>query len=468
MRAVITRFPFETQFGQLLFELTDQLAQRFDGFFDPDPQHPWAFDVGKPPGSSEGEVERFELLADVGDHVTNSRDFGVFDLPEKFQGQVQIVSGHPLDTISVLAEAANQTDSTTTNIGGQGDGDERSDGLHGSIVHRMMNHFQPPPFRTHPLIRGGHLQTIVSTQTTRKVDLPTRPFQVSLPDGDAIVLHEDVPPTWTPGDASLLLIHGLCGCHAAAYMVRFADTFFKSGVRVFRLDMRGCGHGVDLSRQLTHAGRSEDVMAALGQIAERTQAGKIGAIGVSLGGNQLLRAVGRVGAGLEDRPDWFDRIDRVAAVCPPLDLVTCSNNMERWLLRPYNYYFIRMLLSRVPTQVRQRPDFQAAFAGPRPKTLMQLDNRITAPLSGFRDAADYYRQSSAVHVIGQNRVKTLVVAAKDDPVVPVRCFVDGNADWPETTKLLISPKGGHVGFIEPTRQSWLDNVLFEWFQPLRK
>ena len=328
----------------------------------------------------------------------------------------------------------------------------------------MTEIFQPPPFRSHLFLRGGHLQTIASIRNGQPFDLPTQRHTVPLGDGDSIVLHDDPPISWQPGDASILLIHGLCGCHAASYMLRLAKLFFDRGVRVFRVDMRGSGAGAKLANQLTHAGRSDDVLTALGAIAEKTQAGKIRAIGVSLGGNQLLRAAGRVGAGLDPTPSWIDRVDRIAVVAPPLDLHRCSDNMERWILRPYNYYFISVLLSRIPAQVTQREDFQRILTGPRPKTLRQLDERITAPLSGFRDAEDYYQQSSAMHVAHANQIQTLVLAANDDPVVPIQCFTDDTVVWPESTQLLVSSGGGHVGFIGRKRKSWMDEVLGQWFQ----
>ena len=67
------------------------------------------------------------------------------------------------------------------------------------------------------------------------------------------------------------------------------------------------------------------------------------------------------------------------------------------------------------------------LADGRPKTLLELDDRITAPLSGFRDAGHYYDESSAIHVIESNQVKTLVVAAADDPVIPIDCYTSDRA-----------------------------------------
>ncbi len=162
-------------------------------------------------------------------------------------------------------------------------------------------------------------------------------------------------------------------------------------------------------------------------------------------------------------PWWFDRLERIAAVAPPLDLQRCSDNMNRWVLRPYNYYFIKALLERAPTRVRQREAFQQELRGPRPRTLRELDDRYTAPMSGFEDACDYYAKSSCNQVTPHNPVPTLVLAAADDPIVPIGCFVDDPKVWSDTTELLITKTGGHVGFIDREKRSWMDQALAAWF-----
>ena len=339
-----------------------------------------------------------------------------------------------------------------------------------------MIDFQPPSFRPHPLLLSGHLQTIASVRVTYRAELPTVQHAIDLPDGDALMLHEDRPPDWVPGQSSVLLVHGLCGCHAAAYMVRLADRFFRAGVRVFRMDLRGCGAGAALSSGLNHAGRSDDLMTAMGWIANRTGSGPLGVAAISLGGNQLLRGLGRVGMGADPKPYWFDRLHRAMAVAPPIDLLRCAVNLQRWVLWPYNRYFVRMLLARAPLRVRERQEFQTAIREMRPRTLRELDERITAPLSGFRDAADYYHQSASASVLDQNPIPTLILAAADDPIVPVGCFTDRVNDLPPTTKLMIVPRGGHVGFIERAqgksaqgqraRGNWMDEMVMAWFQSM--
>jgi len=331
------------------------------------------------------------------------------------------------------------------------------------IVHGNMSEFEPPPFDPHPFFRGGHLQTLAATREVSADLLSTIQHVVPVSEGDSIVLHEDCPADWVPGDRSTLLVHGLSGCHAAPYMLRLAKRFLKLGSRVFRMDMRGCGAARPLARNLAHAGRSDDVVAALDTIAAKSKEGPMLAIGVSLGAGQLLRAVGRIGCGVSIRPAWFERLARIAVVAPPLDLRRCSVNMQRWLLRPYNYYFIRALLGSVPPGVHERAEFQEAILERRPRTLWELDDRITAPLSGFDGAADYYDQASACHVARFNPVPTLVLTAADDPIVPVGCFADNPSLWPKSTQLFITNTGGHMGFLDRRRKCWIDEAVLSWF-----
>lgn len=326
-----------------------------------------------------------------------------------------------------------------------------------------MTAFTSPPFRPHRLLRGGHLQTIAVTFQRPSPRLPAAAeHRVDLPDGDALVLHENCPATWRVGDPALLLIHGLCGCHAASYMTRLAVRFGRRGVRTFRMDMRGCGAAANLARRLTHAGRSEDVLQAIRRIAAITGDGPIWAIGISLGGNQLLKGLGELGSGEASVGSAAGRLVRAAAVSPPIDLARCAAHMQRLVLRPYNRYFIRALFKRIPPQVRASEAFARLDLKRLPRTLLELDERITAPLSGFAGADDYYRQSAAAPRVAANGVETLVLSAADDPIVPVACFQ--RAQWSRTTHLEIAPSGGHVAFLaRGAKRCWMDECLGDWF-----
>jgi len=323
--------------------------------------------------------------------------------------------------------------------------------------------FDPPPFQPHRFWRGGHLQTIATLAHTPTVNLQPTQQIVPLSDGDSLVLHYDQPEHVTPDTPTIVLLHGLSGCHAAPYMIRLAGRFVERGLRVVRMDLRGCGAGSELASNVTHAGRSEDVIRALDAIAQRIDSGPLMAAGVSLGGQQLMLTASRIGAGLDAEPFWYDRLVKIAAVAPPIDLQRCSDSMTRAILRPYNFYFIRALVNRAPAKVRERPEFVSFLQHRRPKTLQELDDRLTAPLSGFDGARDYYAQASSHHWVQHNSVRTLLLAANDDPIVPVECFTDRRDQFHRNTTLHLVPTGGHTGFVDRSRRSWMDEALVHWF-----
>lgn len=316
-------------------------------------------------------------------------------------------------------------------------------------------------FRPRRLLGGGHRQTIwAALQKPPPVTWQTKTVRLTLRDGDHAVLHDDQPPDWQPGSPSLLLLHGLCGSHASSYMVRLALQFYRHGVRTFRMDMRGCGAAASLSESVTHAGRGEDALDALHWIAQQTERGPLIAIGVSLGGNQLLRAVGTLSSEDAIGDIVRSRMQRVVTIAPPIDLLRCSQHMLRPGLRPYHWYFVSQLLRRVPPKVRQSPAFAQLDLRRRPRTIFELDDRITAPLAGFQDAVDYYQQCSSTDLLRCVEVPTLVLASEDDPLIPVAIFQDAMPS--SQVDIQISRKGGHAGYLCNHGNRWLDGLLIRW------
>ncbi|MCC9599591.1 alpha/beta fold hydrolase [Stieleria sp. JC731] len=319
-----------------------------------------------------------------------------------------------------------------------------------------MATFIPPPYQPSRLYRGGMLQTLASLRRPVVRAPESQQHIVQLPDGDSIVLHQ----SGQCDGRVILLFHGLSGCHQSPYMVRLASRFYQAGWTVYRVDARGCGAAREMAVGISHAGRSEDVWAAFDFVGRQHRHARISAAGVSLGGNQLLRMMGRLGEGIEGAADWSDRVGRIAAICPPIDLARCCENMQRRSRRFYNRYFIRALLKGLPRRVREREQFQKAIGQGIPRTLFELDDRLTAPLSGYSGAADYYQQCGAIRVVDSNRWPTLVLAAEDDPIVPATCFDAVN--WHQRTQFILTPTGGHAGFIDRDGKCWMDEVVFQW------
>jgi predicted alpha/beta-fold hydrolase len=324
-------------------------------------------------------------------------------------------------------------------------------------------------------MRNPHVQTVISAfWPDRLPEHGAIARTVPLPDGDTLVVHDDCPPGWQPGDRAVLLSHGLCGCHRSPLLVRLTQKLTQRGARVFRMDLRGCGAGFTLAKQPYHAGRSDDLAAAIDAVLGWCRIGSpdvlpmtgqpkptpLALFGVSLSGNILLKYLGTNPAAIPAQ------VDRALAVNPPIDLARSVQALSKPLNRWYDRYFARILVDQAIRYRGQWPDMPAAFTGPLPRTLAEFDDRFTAPSNGFLSGADYYAQCSAGPLLQRIALPTRIITAKDDPLVPYESFEPYLDEFPETVKLTSVKHGGHVGYrarpgIDPDVH-WLEWRVVEW------
>jgi uncharacterized protein len=333
------------------------------------------------------------------------------------------------------------------------------------------------PFISHRWIRGGDLQTVFAAWEKVRFEIGSHRQVVEVSDGDCIALHFNEPngldssgngvkrTNSSPVSKGIIvLIHGISGCHQSSYIVRMAARFLRDGWTTCRLDMRGCGSVADQSSNVSHAGRSDDVASAIEAVATRYPHQRIHVVGVSLGGNQSIRLFGRIGAAAQSRPSWYDNFSSLVAIAPPIDLLRCSDNMQRLRNSVYNRFFIRALLSRAPVRVRTRAEFQSALSGAPIRTLRDLDDRLTAPLSGFSGYRHYYEMASSHPWLESIEKPSLILAADDDPIVPAEIFDSRHLKRPDCVKVQITRGGGHAAYIGPQgSRAWLDDTLVAWF-----
>lgn len=307
-----------------------------------------------------------------------------------------------------------------------------------------------PDFIPHPWLRSGNLQTIIGSWGSVPAERAVRRL-VSVSDGDQVVVHDDQPPTWRAGDRTALLVHGLCGSHRSGYLVRIAARLNGAGIRTFRLDMRGCGAGRALARHPYHSGRSGDLASALNAIAAWCPGSPTALVAFSLGANAALKLLGECG----DRPPGH--LDRAVAVCPPVDLAACVRSLTRYPARLYDRFFTGELLRQVHASPTLGEHAVRIFAHHRPTRLVDFDDAFTAPLSGFGDAATYYRRCSAAPLLPDIRVPTTILAAADDPIVPIAPLRSATSG--ASVALMTSSHGGHLGFIASDTGRWMDRAV---------
>jgi uncharacterized protein len=323
-----------------------------------------------------------------------------------------------------------------------------------------------PEFRSHALLKGGHRQTLIGF-LFRGVGYSAgrKQHSIELPDGDRLILHDDQPESWQCGDSVALLLHGLAGCHGSAYMVRVGEKLNARGVRVFRLDHRGCGAGTDLARFPYNAGRSEDVRAAFLKVRALCPGSPSAIVGFSLSGNMLLKMLGEDSSAAGDAGSERATPTCAVAVNPPVDLALCGEALRRRENRLYERHFVKLLGKQVDQRVARFPDAPRPKWSSLPDRLRDFDDGYTAPASGFDGVEDYYERCSGEQFVKSIRVPTLVLTARDDPLIPVQSFESLST---EHVAAVIAPHGGHLGYIgtrngDPDRR-WMDWRIVDWLE----
>ena len=225
--------------------------------------------------------------------------------------------------------------------------------------------------------------------------------------------------------------------------------------------MRSCGSTEHLSgRTLYHSGQTSDLLAVIRE-CKRLSHLPLFLAGYSLGGNVVLNLAGELGAGA------CDLIAGVIAVSAPIELAAGVEALERRENRLYQARFVERLKDRVRRKHLQAPDMYTLEHLPKVHTVVDFDNHYTAPLFGFGTAANYFRTQSSNQFLEHIQTPTLMVHAKDDPLVPFRIYDHPALSRNANLRMVAVEQGGHLGFLARHRpRFWLDELTMGWVEEI--
>lgn len=301
---------------------------------------------------------------------------------------------------------------------------------------------------------GGHLQTIWPS-LLRPPPVPLKRERWETPDGDFVDVdfagEETAPRT-------AVLFHGLEGSSDSHYARSLAAAFSSAGWRLAIVHFRGCSGEPNRTRRAYHSGDSDEVDWVLRRFDPR----RLFTIGVSLGGNAMLKWLGERGASA------FAMVRRAAAISAPLDIMAAGNALDRGLNRAlYTRHFLSTLTPKALRKLDAFPDLYDADAVRAARSFREFDNLVTAPLHGFRDTDDYWTRASSSPWLKSIRVPTLILNARNDPFLPERDLLAATREASESTVLEFPRTGGHAGFLTgpfPGTQQWMPQRLLRFFQ----
>lgn len=293
-------------------------------------------------------------------------------------------------------------------------------------------------------IPGGHLQTLWGKLFRRQPIAATVLERWDTPDGDFVEVHR---LSARPGTPRLLILHGLEGTVRSHYAQGLLNEAARRGWGADLLIFRSCGTELNRTRRFYHSGETSDARFALERITREYDASPLGVVGVSLGGNVLLKFLGERGT------DLPSQLRAAAAISVPFDLARSSRRIDRGLSRFYQRFFLNSLKDKARAKARKFPDIAPPDKISGLRTLEDFDDLITGPLHGFENAQDYYRRSSSLPFLKHIRLETLLLSALDDPMLPPAVLDEVREiarDNPYLHPEFVD-SGGHAGFIAGSR-----------------
>lgn len=276
---------------------------------------------------------------------------------------------------------------------------------------------------------GPHLQTLWPTLMRRKIPLDLTRERIELPDGDFIDLDW---VSFEKKDAPLVIVlHGLEGSIHSQYARGILRTLQKAGNRAVLMHFRGCSGEHNRLPRAYHSGETKDIATIVNILKNRTPDVPIYAIGYSLGGNVLLKWLGET---QNENP-----LDKAVAISVPFELNKLADKMNTGFSKIYQRHLLNLLIQKFKDKHKLDRIHEV-------KSFWDFDNHFTAPLHGFKDAMDYYLQSSSRQYLKNIQKPTLIIHAENDPFMTLD-VIPQNSDLSQYITLEISNSGGHVGFV---------------------
>lgn len=306
---------------------------------------------------------------------------------------------------------------------------------------------------------GGHVQTIYTSLFIRVPPVDYRRERLELADGDFLDFD------WIDGEAHtqapvVVLFHGLEGSSSSVYAKNLMRQVKARGWNGVVAHFRGTSGEDNRLPRAYFAGDSEEIERMLHHVKARFPTQPLYAVGVSLGGNALLKWLGERGEAAREL------VSRAAGVSAPLDLTAAGYALDSGFNRhTYTARFLVTLKAKALRKAVQYPDLLDADAIRAATTFRQFDTLVTARLHGFVDADDYWFKVSSKPWLKSIRVPTLVLNARNDPFLPAWAL-PGVDEVSDAVTLEQPETGGHVAFPTgpfPGNVEWLPTRLLQHF-----
>ncbi|GAB3898237.1 YheT family hydrolase [Spirosoma agri] len=284
---------------------------------------------------------------------------------------------------------------------------------------------------------NGHLQTIVPGLMRKVTGVAYERERLTLSDDDFL----DLDWLDTGSKRLVILTHGLEGDSRRQYILGTARLFSQQGFDVLAWNCRSCSGEMNRAFRLYNHGEIGDIAEVIAHALRTKPYEEVVLVGYSMGGNIILKYLGVHG---KQRPD---AVKRGIAISAPTDLGASASLLDQPSNRFYRNRFMKKLVSKLSQKADRFPGRLDMTKLSQVKQWRDFDDFFSAPVNGYRDAGDFYDQASAVHFMPNIAVPTLLLNAKNDPLLSPECSPGWLAESHPLVFLETPATGGHVGFM---------------------
>jgi uncharacterized protein len=311
--------------------------------------------------------------------------------------------------------------------------------------------FPGPPFWQ----VGGHLQTMIPGLFRRVKGIDYQRERIETPDGDFLDLD------WIrPGKSRRLVIitHGLEGNSGASFVRGTAKLFSQSGWDAQAWNCRSCSGEMNRQFRMYHHGDTEDISTVIHHALAEGRYDSIVLVGFSMGANISLKYLGT------QRRKVPEQLQAAAVFSAPCDIRAGADVLDRWDNALYKYRFLHSLYKKMKQKAAQYPDKIDLEKFKEVRRWRDFDEYFSAPISGYASAKDFHQQASAINFLAGIQVPTLLVSAKNDPILTPKCFPIEIARKHPHFYFELTNAGGHCGFQESKGDefSWAEKRALEF------
>ncbi len=302
---------------------------------------------------------------------------------------------------------------------------------------------------------NSHLETILPALTRRVEGVAYERERLELPDGDFL----DLDWIEKPGRKLVILTHGLEGDSQRHYIKGMAKHFAGKGWSVLAWHCRSCSGEMNRLPVLYGHGEIGDIGKVIQHALHIKDFEQIVLIGFSMGGSISIKYLS-VYAQTLPAP-----ISKAVVFSTPCNLRDASAALNEPGNTFYRNRFLKMLEAKIRQKAEQYPDLVNLDKFGVIHKWEDFDNHFSAPINGYRDADEFYEQSSALHFISGLRIPVLLVNALNDPILTPSCSPVELARQHPCFYLETPAHGGHVGFSQwPGQLAWSESRAWEFVQ----